>query len=160
MTAQKKTPKVKAPSAAAKALHRKAGRHNWDDGVFKLDAILRDRACDHGTALLIYWMGAPGYYQQYKTISDAPPYERPLMRFLRALEKRLLADDFATRTVLFNPRFDRTTISRAGYDWTAEYADQKIRRRIPLALLEPSVADPAWEARGRAPVRPSGRRLT
>ncbi len=62
--------------------------------------------------------------------------------------------------MLFNPRFDRTTISADGYDWTAEYADEKVRRPIPAALLEPSLLDPAWEARKLKPVRSKVLRLT
>ncbi len=80
-------PKAAKPSIRTKALHHKAQRYNWDDGLQNLEEILENRACDHGTALLIYWMGGPGYFRRYRTIADAQVFERPLVRFLRKLEK-------------------------------------------------------------------------
>jgi len=86
-------------------------------------------------------------------VSDAESWERATLRFLRRLEKRYLKDDFRTATILFNPRFDRTTIDRGGHDWTAEYADTKVRRPIPDEMLEPSIADPAREKRRKKRVK-------
>jgi hypothetical protein len=159
---KKLTAKPKAPSAKAKALHRKALRHNWDDGLFQLEQILADRSCDLGTALAIYWMGAPGFDQAYTTSKDlgGDGWRRPVFSFLRKLEKRILKRDFATASILFNPRFDRQTVSRTGHDWTAEYADVKKVRPIPDALKEPSCPDPAWEKRRRTPIANTANRLT
>lgn len=141
-TTKPATPKASgAPSTEAKALHRKALRHNWDGGTWKLHKILDDAACDYGTALMIYWLGSPGYYQQYAKLSDAEDYEREVFGFLRELEKRLLKRDFATSDILFNPRWDRTTINPAGHDWTASNPP-KIVRPIPAKLLAPSNPDP------------------
>ncbi len=128
--------------------------------MFALERILADRACDHGTALAIYWMGAPGFDQQFATARACDSWRRPTFAFLRKLEKRLLKRDFATADILFNPRFDRSTVSTSGHDWTAEYADQKIVRPIPEALKEPSCADPTWEAQGRARIKNTTNRLT
>lgn len=157
-----KTAKATPASTKAKALHRQALRHNWDDGLFRLERILADRACDLGTALLIYWLGAPGFDRQYVTAKDLGTngWRRPVFTFLRKLEKRLLKRDFATASILFNPRFDRTTMTKDGHDWTAEYADIPNVRPIPEALKEPSCADPAWEKRGRAPIANTANRLT
>lgn len=157
-------------SKRTRALHRKALGYNWDNGIEGLQKILDDRACDRGTALAIYWMGAPGYYREYRKVTDAESWERKTLRFLRALERRYLRGEFASATVLFNPRFDKTTVDTRGHDWTAEYADVRIARPIPEEMLEPSIPDPAWEkkklgrkkeqrARARpAPVARSSRR--
>jgi hypothetical protein len=135
-------------------------RHNWDDGLHRLQRVLGDPDCDFGTALMIYWMGAPGFDREYADVKDAPDWRRPVTRFLRQLEKRLLARRFATADILFNPRFDRSTLEPSGHDWTAEYGDVVVQRPIPAALLEPSAPDPEWEASGRAPAKGPGRRLT
>ena len=103
-----------------------------------LQKILDDPECDYGTALLIFWKGAPGYDTQFASIDDAPPWRRPILRFTRRVEERLLAGDFATREILFNPKFDTTTINPAGYDWTADHRNVKAVRPIPAALTEPS----------------------
>lgn len=150
----------KKPTAKALALHEAALTHNWDDGVSALERIVANRACDLGTALAIYWMGAPGFDQQYVKLAEVPDWRRETFRFLRALEKRLLARDFATARILFNPRFDRTTMTSKGHDWTAEYGDEQKRRPIPVELKEPSCADPEWDARGRQPIANTARRLT
>lgn len=127
--AAKKQPATKQPSAAALALHRKALRHNWDGGP--PHRLVAQRDCDYGTALAVYWMGAPGYDQQFATVDACDSWRRPTFRFLRALEQRLLARDFKTAGILFNPQFDRTTISDEGHDWTAEYSDIKACARSP-----------------------------
>jgi len=157
-----KTAKTSARAVRAKALHRKALKYNWDDGVRKLSAIVGDKACDLGTALAIYWMGAPGFDQQWKTAKDlgAGDWRLPVFTFLRALEKRIIKRDFATADILFNPRFDRTTVDDRGHDWTAEYGEIKAVRPIPAALKEPSRADPAWEARRKKPIKNTANRLT
>ncbi len=158
----KPTAKGKPPTAKAKALHRAAIRHNWDDGLFRLERILADTSCDLGTALAIYWMGAPGYDQQFATAKDlgTSGWRRSTFSFLRKLEKRILKRDFATATILFNPRFDRSTLNKAGHDWTAEYGDVPLVRPIPDALKEPSCPDPAWEKRGKQPIANTSNRLT
>ncbi len=156
----KEAPAAKKAPAAAQALHRKALRHNWDDGERALQRIVDNPQCDYGTALAIYWMGAPGYDQRFVTRAEVDTWRRETFSFLRKLEKRLLARDFATADILFNPRFDRTTVSAQGHDWTAEYADTPKRRPIPAALMEPSRLDPAWEARGRVAIANTANRLT
>lgn len=160
--AVKKTAAKKRASASSRAgaLHRAALRHNWDDGVRRLQAIVDDLDCDLGTALLIYWMGAPGFDREFVDVKDAPDWRRPVTKFLRMLEARIVARRFATADILFNPRFDCTTVNPAGHDWTAEYGEVEVKRPIPAALLEPSAPDPAWEARGRAPAKGPGLRLT
>jgi hypothetical protein len=141
---------MKVASKRTRALHRKALRYNWDDGIEGLKKILDDRACDRGTALAIYWMGAPGYYREYRKVTDAESWERKTLRFLRALERRYLRGEFTPAALLFNPRFDKTTVASRGHDWTSEYSDVKVVRPIPAEMLEPSIPDPAWEKkRGR-----------
>lgn len=157
---KKTAPRAPKPSAKAKALHLDALTHNWDDGVAELQRLVDHPACDLGTALAIYWMGAPGFDQQYVRASEVDGWRRETFSFLRKLERRLLKRDFATAGILFNPRFDRTTLADQGHDWTAEYGDVKVRRPIPPALKEPSCADPEWEARGRKPIQNTGLRLT
>ncbi len=140
---------VLQPTKKTLQLHERASHHDWDDGLESLERILANPACDYGTALLIYWLGSPGFDTQYKTVKAAEPWRRETLSFLRRLEKRLLGHDFKTSLLLFNPRFDRTTITTRGHDWTGENADIKVRRPIPAELWEPSCADPAWERKNK-----------
>ena len=134
------------PRATARALHRRAMRYNWDRGLDGLEAILAAPACDYGTGLLIFWMGAPGFDVQYRTRQDVSGFRLKTYDFLRKLEARLLARDFATSDILFNPRYDKSESPEWPHDWTKEYKDEPVRRPIPEALKEPSCPDPAWEA--------------
>lgn len=90
-------------SSQAQELFLKASWHNWDSGIGALKKILKDPNCDLGTALLIYWRGRPEWYCQYAKVSDAASYERPMFRFLRALEERIVAGDFSTH-IRFDPK--------------------------------------------------------
>ncbi len=146
--------------ARSRTLHTRAQRYNWDSGEEGLERILADPACDYGTALLIFWMGAPGFDRQYAAAKDVDSWRLSTFTFLRALEERLLRGDFATSSILFNPQFDRTTVSPHGHDWTAEYSDIEIKRPIPSPLYEPSCKDLAWEERGHRPIENTANRLT
>ncbi len=147
-------------ATAAEALHRKALGANWDDGIPRLAKIVAHPSCDLGTGLAVYWMGAPGFDQQYKSKRSVPSWRLETFAFVRELERRLVKRDFKTAAILFNPRFDRTTIDKKGYDWTAEYSDVEVVRRIPEVLKEPRCTDPAWERRSQQPRTSRARRLT
>ena len=58
------------------AVHQKALRHNWDDGLARIKTILRDEACDLATALSLFWLGGAAYYADYAKVTDVPSGNR------------------------------------------------------------------------------------
>jgi hypothetical protein len=52
--------------------------------VSALRKTVEDPACDLGTALAIYLMGAPGFDQRYRTAKEVDGWRRPTFTFLRA----------------------------------------------------------------------------
>lgn len=119
-------------------LHRAAALHSLDGGLDTLQKILDDPECDYGTALLIFWKGAPGYDKQFQTADDAPPWRRPILNFTRRVEARLLAGEFSSRLIAFDPKWDTTTVNPEGYDWTADHKNVPANRPIPDQLMKAS----------------------
>ncbi len=79
---------------------------NWNAGrgLKPLAKIVKNDYCDAGTALRLYWINDPYYYQEYATIGECPyDEEREMLRILRAIERRFKADDFATERIPFDP---------------------------------------------------------
>lgn len=130
--------------AKRSTLHRRAVEHNWDDGIDELVAIVGDPACDYGTALLLYWHGDPAssFKHGRPEVSRRKLDRFDYAGFLVRLERRLLADDFATRKILFNPRWHRDTPNSFNRNDMTRYDDEGA---VPVALREPSCRDPDWE---------------
>ncbi|MDC3958889.1 DUF4274 domain-containing protein [Polyangium jinanense] len=156
--APKRAPAVEkappSPEQAAHAFDAVAYRRNWRNGSRGGRALLKNPHCDYGTALMLYWLGAPYFERQYATDREIPEFARADIALMRELEQRLLARDFATAVVAFNPRRDMHC-SIDPLDWVTPNPNHPplLRPPPPAALMEPSVPDPAWEAAGR----PSGR---
>lgn len=106
----------------------------------RLLELVRQPHCDFGTAQMVYWSSSPHYYLRYAERSELEPYEVPGWDLLQAIEERVRRDDFATRDIGFDPRFDRTTRSVLGHDFTADGArvPASRKRAIPAALCRPS----------------------
>ena len=79
---------------------------NWNAGrgLKPLLKIIKNKNCDAGTALRLYWINDPYFYQEYATIGECSyEEEREMLRILRAIERRFKADDFATKRIPFDP---------------------------------------------------------
>ena len=79
---------------------------NWNAGrgLKPLSKIVKNPHCDAGTALRLYWINDPYYYQEYAAISDCPyEDEREMLRILRSIERRFKRCDFATSNISFDP---------------------------------------------------------
>jgi hypothetical protein len=127
-----------AMRSAQQGLHRKALRHNWSEGL--PTRIVKHPLCDYGTALAVYWMGRPVYDQAFAALDQVPEWRRPAFRFLRQLEKRLLACDFVSANLQFDPKRDRGPDPSSDYDWTADTSGTPVLRPIPERLHLPSRA--------------------
>lgn len=80
-------------------LHYVAAHLNWDDdNLLAQEAILAHRLCDGGTALLLYWYGQGWVYSNPERSDD------PDAAFFERLIQRFAKDDFATCSIVFDPR--------------------------------------------------------
>lgn len=78
--------------------------YNADAGLKPLVKLVKNHACDAGTALRLFWINDPVYYSQYETISECPnPEEQDGMRLLRAIRQRFKRRDFKSSKIYFDP---------------------------------------------------------
>jgi len=130
----------------AALLHRFAKRHNWDEGRELLVRCIRHPDCSLATALLVYWLGKPHYYRQYKRRAQVPAHERADFDLLAAIERRVADGTYKHHEITFDPRrFERT-------DLTAQsYLDLAKQRELPAHMLI------AVTKRGAVPFELAGR---
>ena len=111
-------------------LHLYADGFNWDTGVEMMRRVIRHELCDRGTALLIYWRGAPGYYARYADRSETPnPDQEDIYDLLREIEQKISNHQFRTRRFHYDPKSDR------GHDITTKYSNVTQRRPIPAEMF-------------------------
>ena len=107
-------------------LHLFAFDWNWDDGVESLGKLIKNDACDAGTALMLYWYSNPEFYTEYKAIKDCPEYNRDPLKLSRSIERKFKRGEFVTRSIPFDPT-----------PWvTGEYEEYAVRE-IPPIMFEP-----------------------
>jgi len=86
--------------------------------------------CDRGTALLVYWRGAPGFYAQFADRSETRnPDQSNHYGLLREIEHRIIAGHFCTHRFHYDPENDR------GHDMTTKYSGITQKRPIPPVML-------------------------
>lgn len=107
-------------------LHLFAFGFNWDDGIDPLQKLIKNKFCDAGTALMVYWYASPEFYTQYKTINDCPEYNRDPMKLSRSIERKLKRDGFTNRVIPFDPT-----------PWVSGEYDDWAVRDIPPVMLDP-----------------------
>ncbi|NCG17663.1 MAG: DUF4274 domain-containing protein [Rhodobacterales bacterium] len=114
-----------------------AGRANETE----LLQIVHDPRCDLGTALMVYWMGAPHYYRQYQERDEVQPYERLGWDLLMAVQERIQSGFYVQANIWFDPRNDKQTRSVRGHDWTLDdrLVQLPAKWRIPREMTAPSL---------------------
>src|SRR5204863_2470836 len=85
-------------------LHYFSLHWNCDSGPGPIHKIVTNSRCDAGTALRLYWLNDPYFYQEYRLLRDCPESEQPWLRILRAIERRFLRNDFLTAKIPFDPQ--------------------------------------------------------
>src|SRR6185436_9638612 len=100
----------------AEELHLYADGFNWDCGGGTLRGVIRHPLCDRGTALLIYWRGAPGFFARYADRSEILPFQADNYDLLREIEEKMIAGHFLTHRFHYDPKNDR------GFDLTQRYS--------------------------------------
>jgi hypothetical protein len=131
-------------------LHFCALGFDWDTGVDALTRIIEHPLCDRGTALAIFWYGAPDFHYG-KPRAKLRDYERVVRDLLELIERRTAERSFATEEIRFDPTRARDK------DLTAHAREPHADRAIPAVMFEPSPGElPAVPARlvpyvGRSP---------
>ena len=87
-------------------LHHFVERWNWDGGAEVMRAVAQNPACDRGTALMIYWLTGPHFFLSYGSHEEVPEGSREGYDLVSELEPRLVAGDFATARIAYDPRTD------------------------------------------------------
>lgn len=89
-------------------IHDRVVYLDWDleqeSGYKKLATLTRHKDLDQGSALQLYWGFSPEFYTQFGSTSDIKDGDaKKAFRLLKALEARLLANDFKTNVIPFKP---------------------------------------------------------
>lgn len=108
-------------------LHWFSCNWNCDRGVSPLLKVVKNASCDAGTALRLYWLNDPYYYQEYRTIGECPyDEEREMLRILRTIECRFKSGDFSTKRIPFDPA-----------PWISDDYSESAVHEIPAIMREP-----------------------
>jgi hypothetical protein len=111
-------------------LHLYADGFNWDTGVEEMRRVIEHPLCDRGTALLIYWRGAPGWYARYTDRSETRnPDQADHYDLLREIEQKIIGGHFHTLRFPYDPKSDR------GHDMTTQYGSAGQKRPIPPEMF-------------------------
>lgn len=105
--------------------HQVAWSWNWDAGTAQMQWIIRQPNCDRGTALLVCWYAGPRYLAQCASRDEVRSYVLEGYDLVMEIETAYVAGSHTNAQLAFDPHDD------CGYDWTADYADEPNRRRIP-----------------------------
>jgi Leucine-rich repeat (LRR) protein len=142
-------PDKKVRRAKRFSLHHKAVNYDWDSGMKGLTKIIKNKDCDLGTALRIYWLCKPLYYCQYETRAACRKQESYSLEswdLITDIEERVQKKGFRTSEIFFDPRNDE------GNDWTAITYDGFDRvRNLPEVMFEPSMKGPGPRVLGNEP---------
>jgi Domain of unknown function (DUF4274) len=123
--------RILAEVQSSEELHEFVDRWNWDGGTEPVRRALAHPLCDRGTALLVYWRIDPIFYlkpeQHTRSKVKANLWPDAVVHWdiLREIERRLVANDFHSARVPFDPTNDR------GRDRTK----QRFRKKPPIPLL-------------------------
>lgn len=109
----------------ARALHRFANRHNWDEGIYAVDAVVRHPQCALGTALLVYWLTKPYWHTQWRTAAAAKDPETFAM--LAHIEAQIARNGYAHAGIAFDPRKEELT--------SDTYAGTPKKRALPAHVF-------------------------
>lgn len=107
----------------AETLHRRAYHHNWDDGDEEIYAILDHPNCDRATAVMLFWLASPTYYQRFRTRKEIPSYNQDGWDLVQCILRRFANGRYPTAELY--------------YEGSAEVAPEDAQWAIPADLYGP-----------------------
>lgn len=87
-------------------LHAFASTLNWDFGQENLLHVIRNPACDLGTAQRIFRLAQPDYYQASATREEVHPVNQDGWDFIMEVIALTQAKTFKTHQIHYDPAFD------------------------------------------------------
>ena len=119
------------PHMDTQELHLVADQWNWDDGLSELHAIIENRQCALGTAVMLYWRGHPHYYRKFTSWEAIPAYNLGPYKLLEQIEQHMQAGFYQHHGVTYDPRNDH------GTDFTrCMYKASALKRDLPAYVFE------------------------
>ena len=110
----------------APELHQFVQHWNYDDGIEPFNWIVKQKICDKGTALCLYWFLQPDYFCKFKNedeIKEDVNYET--YKLIKEIEQRYCNSFYEDENFSFNPK--------------DEFLDENSNTRcIPKEMLEKS----------------------
>jgi hypothetical protein len=110
----------------AAELHQFVQHWNYDDGIEPFDWIIKQKHCDKGTALCLYWFLQPDYFCKFANEDEAKEdinYES--YKLLKKIEQRYCTGFYEDENFSFDPKDE----------FLDEYSSTKC---IPIEMLEKS----------------------
>jgi len=111
------------------ARHALCEVYNWDAGISLLKYILRSEDTDKATALMIYWMGKPQYFTQFKTIVEVPDHALENYFLCKEIERKITKGFYKENNIDFDPKNFR------GKDWTNSATPSESLSSIPAEMF-------------------------
>lgn len=108
---QKEIAELFAHITSAEELHYMIADYNYDDGMFTVEQIVMNPACDIVTAKMVYWLCEPSYYyDNYGSPSKCSEEDvnRDTALLLTKMEGKAIANGFQT-----------------GLEWNGELVDEQ-----------------------------------
>jgi hypothetical protein len=85
--------------------HQFVQNYNYDDGNEPFEWLIKQKICDKGTALCLYWHLQPDFYcNENKANSDSENISDNDYNLIKEIEKRFLEGFYETELFSFNPK--------------------------------------------------------
>ena len=120
-------------NASSRERHQLVLGWNWDSNLSVLKWIANDSHTDKATALLMYWATAPRYQKQFANRDEALKectWGINEFDLVEETESLFLSGFYQNHQFAFDPSNDR------GINWTKEYLDTPIKRKIPKIMFK------------------------
>ena len=112
-------------------LHFFAVTWNWDNATTEpLLRVIRDKRCDKGTALHLYWMGDPISFYENAGSREEVNNGVDVYDVVREVEEKLVSNYYENQNIKFDPRTA----------WTpGGITSNCLKQEMPSSLLEASL---------------------
>jgi hypothetical protein len=92
-------------------LHIIAFHYNWDDGFEIPYAIIENKYCDFGTALMIFYLAEGNILLNLELENNLNIYSNKTWKdFLKYLYKKIINNDFINKNILYDPKLSKVEL--------------------------------------------------
>ncbi|MEL0650039.1 DUF4274 domain-containing protein [Algibacter sp. TI.3.09] len=115
-------------------IHKSLITSNFDGNSLLLNLIKNNPKTDKGTILVAYWMSSPSYFKEFSNREDLlekSSFSIDGFDFVEEIEKKYCDGFYQCNEITFDPKSDSED-----YDWTSEYDEGVVVRKIPKIMFE------------------------